>query len=127
VVDLLPLNFADGTTPDSLALVGFDSPMLERSYAFGQGDATEAPLLTPAAAPAGDSLFVLNLRPGWVQIDVYDRQGRLQRRLVEPHDEGSPNFYPLDLDVRRTAGGYIFAVTVRSPEPRLEVFRWRPG
>jgi hypothetical protein len=101
--------------------------MLERRYAFGQGDVTEAPLLTPAAAPVGDSLFVLNLRPGWVQIDVYDRRGRLQRRLVERHEGGSPNFYPLDLDVRRTPDGYVFAVAIRSPEPRLDLFRWQPG
>jgi len=126
-VNLLPSNFRNGATPDSLTLVGFDSPMLERRYAFGQGDATEAPLLTPAAAPLGDLLFVLNLRPGWVQIDVYDRSGRLQRRLVERHDEGSPNFYPLDLDVRRVDDGYVFAVTIRSPEPRLELLRWQPG
>ena len=125
-VDLLPRDFRDGTTPDSLALVGFDSPMLERRYAFGQGDATEAPLLTPAAAPVGDTLFVLNLRPGWTQIDAYDRRGRLQRRLVERHEEGNPNFYPLDLDVRRTAEGYVFAVAIRSPEPRLKVLEWRP-
>ena len=124
VVDLLPRDFRDGATPDSLALTGFDSPMLERRYAFGQGDATEAPLLTPAAAPVGDTLFVLNLRPGWVQIDAYDRNGRLQRRLVERHDTGNPDFYPLDLDARRTDEGYVFAVTIRSPTPRLEVFRW---
>ena len=124
VVDLLRRDFRDGATPDSLALVGFDSPMLERRYAFGQGDATEAPLLTPAAAPVGDTLFVLNLRPGWVQIDAYDRSGRLQRRLVERHDAGNPDFYPLDLDARRTDEGYVFAVTIRSPTPRLEVFRW---
>ena len=124
VVDLLPRGFRDGATPDSLALIGFDSPMLERRYAFGQGDATEAPLLTPAAAPVGDTLFVLNLRPGWVQIDAYDRNGRLQRRLVERHDAGNPDFYPLDLDARRTDEGYVFAVTIRSPTPRLEVFRW---
>lgn len=126
VVDLLPRDFRKGAEPDSLALVGFDSPMLERSYAFGQGDVTKAPLLTPAAAPVGDTLFVLNLRPGWVQIDVYDRSGRLQRRLVESHEEGNPNFYPLDLDARRTSDGYRFAVTIRSPEPRLELYRWRP-
>ncbi len=125
-VDLLPRDFRDGATPDSLALVGFDSPMLERRYAFGQGDATEAPLLTPAAVPVGDTLFVLNLRPGWVQIDAYDRRGRLQRRLVERHEEGNPNFYPLDLDARRTENGYVFAVTIRSPEPRLKVLRWHP-
>ena len=124
VVNLLPRDFEDGATPDSLALVGFDSPMLERRYAFGQGDATEAPLLTPTAVPLGDRLFVLNLRPGWVQIDVYDQNGRLQRRLVEPHEEGNPGFYPLDLDARRTEEGYIFAVTIRSPTPRIEVYRW---
>lgn len=125
VVDLLPRSFRTGARPDSLALVGFDSPMLERSYAFGQGDATEAPLLTSAAAPVGDTLFVLNLRPGWVQIDAYDRSGRLQRQLVERHEEGSPNFYPLDLDARRAEDGYVFAVAIRSPEPRLELFRWQ--
>ncbi len=124
VVNLLPRDFQDGTMPDSLRLVGFDSPMLERRYAFGQGDATEAPLLTPAAAPVGNTLFVLNLRPGWIQIDAYDRSGRLQRRLVERHDAGNPDFYPLDLDVRRTDEGYVFAVTIRSPTPRLEVYRW---
>ncbi|MFB6273532.1 MAG: hypothetical protein ABEL51_11620 [Salinibacter sp.] len=125
-VDLLPRDFRDGASPDSMALVGFDSPMLERRYAFGQGDATEAPLLSPAAAPVGDTLFVLNLRPGWVQIDAYDRTGRLQRRLVEPHQGGTPNFYPLDLDARRTAEGYAFAVTIRSPNPKVELFRWTP-
>jgi len=123
-VEVLPRPFRDGSAPDSLALVGFDSPMLERRHAFGQGDATEAPLLTPAAAPVGDTLFVLNLRPGWVQIDAYDRDGRLQRRLVERHEEGNPNFYPLDLDARRTDTGYVFAVTIRSPAPRLKLFRW---
>jgi hypothetical protein len=127
VVNLLPRDFRAGATPDSLRLAGFDSPMLERRYAFGQGDATEAPLLTPAAAPVGDTLFVLNLRPGWVQIDVYDRTGRLQRRLVERHDEGNPGFYPLDLDARRTSDGYVFAVTIRSPTPRLKLFRWHSG
>jgi hypothetical protein len=125
-VDLVPRGFADGTVPDSLALVGFDSPMLERRHAFGQGEVTEAPLLTPAAAPVGDTLFVLNVRPGWVQIDAYNRRGRLQHRLIERHEEGSPNFYPLDLDARRTESGYVFAVTIRSPEPRLKLFRWQP-
>jgi hypothetical protein len=127
VVNLLPRDFREGATPDSLALVGFDSPMLERRYAFGQDEATEAPLLTPAAAPVGDTLFVLNLRPGWVQIDVYDRTGRLQRRLIERHDEGNPDFYPLDLDAHRTNDGYVFAVTTRSPTPQLTLFRWQPG
>lgn len=126
VVDLLPRSFEDGATADSLALLGFNSPMLERSYAFGQGEVTKAPLLTPTAAAAGNTLFVLNLRPGWIQIDAYNRQGRLQRRLIEPHESGNPNFYPLDLDVRRTERGYLFAVTIRSPEPQLELYQWSP-
>lgn len=126
VVDLLPRDFSAEATPDSLALVGFDSPMLERSYSFTEGDVTKAPLLTPTAAAVGDTLFVLNLRPGWIQIDAYDRSGRLQRRLVERDDTGSPDFYPLDLDARRTDEGYLFAVTIRSPEPRTELYRWEP-
>lgn len=127
VVDLLPAGFQGDARPDTLALVGFDSPMLERSYAFAQGDASQAPLLTPAAAPVGDLLFVLNLRPGWVQIDAYDRSGRLQHRLIERHERGNQNFYPLAFDARRSDGGYEFAVTLRSPEPRLELYRWQPS
>lgn len=127
IVQWLPHDFSDGTTPDSMSLVGFDSPMLERSYAFAQGAVSKAPLLTPAAAPVGDTLFILNLRPGWVQIDAYGRNGHLQRRLVERHPSGNRNFYPLDFDAHRTSEGYVFAVTVRSPEPRLELFRWQPG
>lgn len=127
VVHQLPRGFTDGTTPDSLMLVGFDSPMLERSYAFAQGEVSKPPLLAPAAAAVGDRLFVLNLRPGWVQIDVYARNGRLQQRLVERHETGNRNFYPLDFDAHRTAEASLFAVTIRSPEPRLVVFRWRPS
>lgn len=126
VADVLPRSFSDGARPDSLALVGFDSPMLERSYAFGQGDVTKAPLLTPTAAGVDGTLFVLNLRPGWIQVDAYNREGRLQRRLIERHEEGNPDFYPLDMDVRRTSDGYLIAVTIRSPEPRVELYRWAP-
>lgn len=126
VVQRLPRTFADGTTPDSLSLVGFDSPMLERSYAYAAGDVSKPPLLTASAAAVDDRLFVLNLRPGWIQVDVYDHSGHLQRQLVEPHRKGNRNFYPLDLDARKTAGGYEFAVAVRSPTPQLELFRWRP-
>ena len=127
VVHRLPAAFADGARADSLALLGFDSPMLERSYAYAAGDVTKPPLLTASAAAVGDALFVLNLRPGWVQIDVYDRRGRLQRRLVEPRRTGNRNFYPVDLDARRVDGGVQFAVAVRSPTPRVELFRWRPS
>jgi hypothetical protein len=126
VVHRLPRGFSAGARPDSLSLVGFDSPMLERSYAYAQDDVSNPPLLTASAAPAGDTLFVLNLRPGWVQVDAYDRQGRLQRRLVERHDTGDSNFYPVDLDVRHTETGLLFAVAVRSPDPHIQLFRWTP-
>ncbi len=122
----LPHDFADEATADSLSLVGFDSPMLERSYAYAQGDVDNPPLLTAAAAPVGDTLFVFNLRPGWVQIDAYDRSGRLQHRLVEPHEGVESNFYAVDLDARRTDAGYQFAVAIRSPDPQVKRFRWRP-
>jgi len=126
VVHTLPRSFADGATPDSLALMGFDSPMLERSFAYATGDVDKPPLLTASAAALEDRLFVLNLRPGWVQIDVYDRSGQLQRRLIERHSEGDRNFYPVDLDAQRVDGGIQFAVGVRSPTPQLELFYWQP-
>jgi hypothetical protein len=124
VVHRLPPGFAGGAAADSLSLVGFDSPMLERSYAYAAGDVDKPPLLTASAAAVGDTLFVLNLRPGWAQIDAYGPNGRLQRRLVERHSGGNRGFYPVDLDVRRTDRGYQFAVAVRSPDPRLELFDW---
>lgn len=126
VVHTLPPDFADGASADSLSLVGFDSPMLERSYAYASGDVDKPPLLTASAAAADGRLFVLNLRPGWVRIDVYGRSGQLQRRLVERHSRGNRNFYPLDMDVQRVASGYRFAVAVRSPEPQLSLFAWSP-
>jgi len=127
VVGRIPVDFQSGTPVDTTALVGFDSPMLERRYAFSQGDVERPPLLSPDAAPLGDSLYVLNLRPGWTRVDVYDRSGRLQHALVEPHDGGNPNFNAVALDVRRDGETLLIAVALRSPEPALEVYRWRPG
>jgi hypothetical protein len=127
VVDVLPRGFADGAQPDSMALVGFNSPMLERSHAYAAGDVSQAPLLAASGAVAGPWLFVLNIRPGWIRIDAYDRSGRLQRRLVQPGRSGNRGFYPLDVAARRTARGVLLAVTIRSPEPRLELYRWRPA
>lgn len=124
VIQTLPLGFRQGARPDSLSLVGFDSPMLERSFAFARGDATKPPLLMASAVPVGQRLFVLNLRPGWVQIDVYSEDGRLERRLVEGQKEGNRNFYPVDIDARRTDDGYLFAVAVRSPRAQVELFHW---
>ena len=127
VVGRMPVDFQSGTPVDTTALVGFDSPMLERRYAFSQGDVERPPLLTPDAAPLGDSLYVLNLRPGWTRVDVYDRSGRLQHALVEPHEGGNPNFNAVALDVRRDGEALLIAVALRSPEPALEVYRWQPG
>ena len=113
---------------DTLALVGFDSPMLARSRAFVAGEISEPPLLSPSAAPVGDRLFVLNLRPGWLRVDVFDRAGRLTHRLVQQDPAYREDFYPIDIDGRRTEdGAYELAVVFVKPEPHLSVFRWRPA
>lgn len=110
---------------DTLALVGFDSPMLARSRSFMKGDVHEAPLLSSSAAPAGDRLFVLNIRAGWLQVDVFGRDGVLQHRLIQPEVTYQSEFFPQDLDVRRFDGGYEIAVVFSQPQPSLSLFLWR--
>ncbi|HEX7070352.1 MAG TPA: hypothetical protein VF190_06090 [Rhodothermales bacterium] len=113
----------DGSV-DSLALQGFDSPMLSRSRLFMLGEVDEPPLLSASGAVAGPYLFVLNMRPGWLRIDAYDRSGTLQRVLTE---RSAPDygFYPVDLAVHRTADGtYVLAVAVAGKRPRVNVYRW---
>lgn len=127
VVDLV-LPAARGTsTVDTLALVGFDSPMLARSRSFMRGEVHEAPLLASSAAPAGDQLFVLNLRAGWLQVDVFGRDGVLQHRLVQPDENYRSEFFPQDLDVRRRDHGYEIAVVFSQPDPTLSLFSWTPS
>ena len=124
VVDVLPADLS--TPPDTLALVGFDSPMLRRTFAFMRGETYEAPLLSSAAAPAADRLFVLNMRPGWLRLDAYDRAGRLQHILVQPDPAFDNEFYPIDVAVRTTeAGHYEIAVAVVKPVPVVKLYRWQ--
>lgn len=128
VVDRLPLDLSTASaSPDTLALRGFDSPMLERSYAFLQGDTHEPPLLIPSATFVDARLFVLNVRSGWIQVDVFGPDGVLQHRLVEANPEANTDFFPHDLDVRRRDGGYDIAVAVSDPAPAVVTYRWTPG
>ena len=124
VIHIIP---PDGSL-DSLVLKGFDSPMLHRSRAYVLGDVHEPPMLTPSAAAAGDALFVINMRPGWLRIDVFDRNGRLNRRLVQQDPGFSKSYYPIDLDVRKIAAStYEIAIVVVEPEPKLVTYRWTPS
>ena len=127
VVDVLPLPLTDTTRADSIALRGFDSPMLPRSRAFMTGEVSKAPLLTAATAPVGNQLFVLNLRPGWLQVDVYDRYGQIQHRLRQAERAYESSYYPRDIAVQQRAGGYDIAVIFTDPEPRLDLYRWTPS
>lgn len=111
---------------DSLVLTGFDSPMLARSRLFLVGEVHEAPLLSATAVPVGNRLFVLNMRPGWLRIDVYDLSGRLQRVLVQQNPDFNQQYYPVDLAVRAVANGYALAVLVHQPAPRLLRYDWTP-
>lgn len=125
VVDVLPLDFSDGAVLDTMALVGFDSPMLARSRAFLTGDVDGAPLLSASAETTPTRLFALNMRPGWLHIDVFDHAGRLQHRITQPDPSPGRDFYPRDLAVRpRTDGRYDVAIILSSPEPQLILYRW---
>ncbi len=114
----------DGTQ-DSLRLVGFDSPMLSRTRLFARGEITSPPLLTASAAPLNEELFVLNMRPGWLRIDVYDRTGRLKSVLTQPNPAFNQEFYPTDLAVSDRDGDVVaIAVAVVKPEPRIDRYAW---
>lgn len=121
----LPLvhRIRDGSV-DSLALFGFDSPMLARSRQFQAGNVDAPPLLTAAAAGLDSTLFVLNMRPGWLRVDAYDMDGRLAAVYVEPDPVFNEDFYPTDLAVRRTAAGFDLAVAVSKPEPAVRLYSW---
>ena len=127
VADVLPTDWRDGAAVDTLAFTGFDSPMLARSRAFMQGDISQPPFLTASAVPVGDKLFVLNLRIGWLQVDVFDRAGQLQHRLLQPRPTIDREFRPVDLAVHREAdGAYRLAIVQTNPEPLVRTFRWVP-
>ena len=112
---------------DSLALFGFDSPMLARSRAFVLGNTRQPPLLYSSAAPLNDLLFVLNLRPGWLRIDVFDRTGTLKHRLVQQEPGFNKEFYPIDIDVRTTDTDEIeLIVAYIQPEPKISLYSWKP-
>lgn len=113
--------------PDSLALIGFDSPMLARTLQFRLGDTNEPPLLSSSAVMAGGYWFVLNMRPGWIQIDVYSLSGDLRYLLTQPDPEFNQEFFPTDLAVHALPdGGFHIAVAVVQPEPRIDRFYWHP-
>ncbi|MDQ7041068.1 MAG: hypothetical protein Q9M35_09015 [Rhodothermus sp.] len=112
---------------DTLALVGFDSPMLARSRAFLVGEVHEAPLLTSSAVPVDSLLFVLNLRPGWVQIDVFGlSDGRLRHRLITAAQRLNRRFYPHDLAVQCRNATCLLVVVLNDPEARIVAYRWTP-
>lgn len=111
---------------DTLALAGFDSPNLGRSHLFLTGATHEPPMLTISAAPAGDLLFVLNMRPGWIRVDAYDRRGRLRHILTQESPAFNQDFFPVDLAVRALGdGAYAIAVAITTPTPQLRLYRWQ--
>ncbi|MEM8599573.1 MAG: hypothetical protein AAGF99_06620 [Bacteroidota bacterium] len=123
VVDVLTPETAPGTTLDTLSLVGFDSPLLNTSLRFMRGEVREPPLLTAAARALGDTLYVLNLRPGVLRVDAYAKEdgvARLQRAYAfraVPAEQDPLALFPTDLDVRRAADGTLtFAVLLKGPQ-----------
>ncbi|RMF59718.1 MAG: hypothetical protein D6746_07860, partial [Bacteroidetes bacterium] len=85
-------------------------------------------LLTASADAVGDALFVLNMRPGWLRVDVYDAAGRIQHILTQENPAFNQEYYPADLAVRRTAdGAFEIAVVASKPAPTLTLYRWHPG
>jgi len=110
---------------DTLRFFGFDSPMLARMRQFMQGDTHAPPMLSVSAAVTASRFYVINMRPGWLRLDVYDREGRLLHVLTEPRPAFNKDFYPTDIAVREEERGRVtMAIAVLEPEPGVRFFRW---
>ena len=113
--------------PDTLRWWGFDSPMLRRTYAFEQGQGRGPPLITSAAAAAGEFWFVLNLRTGWLRIDIYDRSGMIQYIFEEADPGYLKDFYPIDIAAKLNPdSSFRLAVGLEARTPSIRVYRWTP-
>lgn len=124
VIDRLTLT-DQGLSRDTLSLFGFDSPMLFRTRLAMKRKSVQAPLITSASAVVGTYVFALNLRPGWIQVDVFEN-GTLVRSLIAGDVAINRNFWPVDLDVRAVEGGFDLAVALTRPEAQILRFHWSP-
>lgn len=115
VVDVLAPGAPAGAAPDTLALVGFDSPQMVRSHRFIRGEADQPPLLTSSAVALGDRLLVINLRGDHLRVDVFDADGRLERALVYPAPEATHEHFPVDIAARRDSAGALIALVMQRP------------
>jgi hypothetical protein len=115
VVDLLSPGQASGAAPDTMALVGFDSPQMVRSHRFLLGEVDQPPLLTSSAAVAAGHLFALNLRGDHVRVDVYGPDGRLRRALVYFPPGAAGDHFPVDIAVRQEGAGMLLALVMQRP------------
>lgn len=121
------IDFMAGAAMDSVSLLGFDSPMLARTRQFQLGDTGEPPLLTASAIQAGGYWFVLNMRPGWTQIDVYSLAGNLKYILTEPNPAFNKEYFPTDIAVFALSdGGFNISVSMVKPESRIDRYYWHP-
>jgi hypothetical protein len=117
---------------DTLALSGFDSPMLARSRSFVRGDIDEPPTMIGSAEEFEGMIFLLNLRPGVLRIDLFDSTGRLVRILEREYPEPT-SFTPADLAVQRIDSSQIriavsstrarYGPLSLSYDSRLEMYR----
>ncbi len=111
---------------DSLRFVGFDSPMLARMRSFALGQTKSPPLLIASLAADDGRYFIVNVRPGWLRIDVYRSNGQLEAILTEPDPGFNKSFYPTDIAVNFRDDEYLIAVTVAKPRPVVRVYGWKP-
>lgn len=114
-----------GGALEQVRLSGFDSPMLRRTWAYSQGSGRNAPLLTSSAVWGGEYWFVLNLRPGWLRVDVYAADGALQNILIEEDPSYLKQFYPIDIAVREVADSvYDMVVALVADVPVVRRYTW---
>ena len=85
-------------------------------------------VITDEAHRSQYDTLALNMRLGWVQVDVFDATSRLQHRLIQPDPGPDRKFMPEDVDAWREPSGAVrIAITATQPRPEVRLYRWRPA
>ena len=116
------------SSQDTIRFMGFDSPRLNDTRKFLSGDTHEPPLISAAAATTDSLIFAMNLRLGWIRVDIFDHAGQLQAVVESENQKVNKEFFPIDIDVfQQEDGSWLIAIIAKPEVQGIWVYKWTPA